>query len=73
MNNLERMKLIRLDVKDLEEAVCAYEYARKNHPNTGDLWWGLPDYHTRESIYRRIIQLRQYLLQLGKEFEHGHA
>ena len=73
MNNLDQMKLIKLGVKDLEEAVCAYEYARKKNPNTVDYLWGLPDYHTRESIYRRIVQLRQDLLQLGKEFERGHA
>lgn len=73
MNNLDRMNLIKLGVKDLEEAVCAYEYAREKHPNTWDNLWGLPNYHRRESIYRRIVQLRQDLLQLGKEFEHGHA
>ena len=73
VNNLDRMKLIKLGVKDLEVAVCAYEYARKKNPNTVDYLWGLPDYHTRESIYRRIVQLRQDLLQLGKEFERGNA
>ena len=72
MNNFDRMKLIKLGVKDLEEAVCAYECARKKNPNTWDYLWGLPDYHTRESIHRRIVQLRQDLLQLGKEFERGH-
>ena len=72
MNNLDRMKLIKLGVKDLEEAVCAYEYARKNHPEEKwDYMWDLPKYHTRESISRRIMQLRQDLLQLGKEFERG--
>ena len=73
MNNLDRMNLIKLGVKDLEEAVCTYEYAMKKNPNTGDYLWGLPDYHTRESICRRIVQLRQDLLQLGKEFERGNA
>lgn len=74
MNNLDRMKLIKLGVKDLEEAVCTYEYARKNHPDEKyDYLWGLPKYNTRESICRRINQLRQDLLQLGKEYEHGHA
>ena len=71
MNNLDQMKLIKLCVKDLDEAVCAYEYARKKNPNTLDYLWGLPKYHTRESINRRIVQLRQDLLQLGKAFEHG--
>lgn len=69
MNNLDRMKLIKLGVKDLEEAVCAYECARKKHPNTRDYLWGLPNYHTRESIYRRIVQLRQDLLLLRNEYE----
>lgn len=73
MNNLERMNLIKLCVKDLEEAVRAYECARINNPNTWDYLWGLPNYHSRESIYRRIVQLRQDLLQLGKEFEQGNA
>lgn len=73
MNNLDRMNLIKLGVKDLEEAVCAYEYARKKNPNTCDYLWGLPDYHTRESIYRRIVKLRQDLSQLGKEIEHENA
>lgn len=36
MNNLDRMKLIKLGVKDLEESVCAYEYARKKNPNIQD-------------------------------------
>lgn len=73
MNNLDRMNLIKLGVKDLEEAVRAYEYARINNPNTWEYLWGLPKYHTRESIYRRIVQLRQDLLQLGKEFERGNT
>ena len=72
MNNLERMNLIKLGVKDLEEAVRAYECARKNNPNTLDYLLELPNYHTRESIYRRIVQLRQDLLQLREEFERGH-
>ena len=73
MKNLDRIGMIKLGVKDLEEAVCAYEYARKKNPNTFDYLWGLPDYHTREAINRKIVQLLQDLLQLGKEFERGYA
>ena len=40
MNNLDQMKLIKLCVKDLDEAVCAYEGARKKNPNTVDYLWG---------------------------------
>ena len=73
MKNIDRMDLIKLHVKDLEEAVCAYEYAREKNPNTGDYLLELPNYHKRESIYRRIVQLRQDLLQLGKEIENENA
>ena len=69
MTILDRMKLIQLAVKDLNEAVNAYENARKVNPETSDVWWQLPRYHTRESIRRRIKQLRQDLLQLEKEYE----
>lgn len=73
MNNLDRMKLIMLATQDLNDAVIAYEKARKVNPETDDVWWNHPRYHTRESIRRRIKQLRQDLLQLGKEFERGNA
>lgn len=69
MNNLDLMKLIKLGVKDLEEAVCAYECARKKNPNTRDYLLELPKYHTRESINRRIVQLRHDLLLLRNEYE----
>lgn len=68
MNNLDRMKLIMLATQDMNDAVNAYEKARKLNPETDDVWWNLPRYHTRESIQRRIRQLRQDLLQLGKEY-----
>ena len=73
MKNINRMNLINLGVKDLEEAVRAYECEREKNPNTGDYRLGLPDYHTRESISRRIVQLRHDLLQIWKEFERGNA
>ena len=69
MNNLDRMKLIVLATQDLNDAVNAYEKARKVNPETDDVWWNLQRYHTRESIKRRIRQLRQDLLLLMKEYE----
>lgn len=73
MTNLDRMKLIQLAVKDLNEAVNAYENARKVNHEPYDVLWNLPRYHTRESIRRRIMQLRQDLFQLGKEYENGNS
>lgn len=69
MNNIDRMKLIKLGVKDLEEAVCAYEKAREENPGRDECFWNLPKFHTRAAIQRRIKQLRQDLLLLMKEYE----
>ena len=69
MNNLDRINLIKLGVKDLEEAVCAYEKARKENPGRYECFWNLPKHHTRAAIQRRIKQLRQDFLMLGKEYE----
>lgn len=69
MNNLDRMNLIKLGVKDLEEAVSAYEKARNENPGRGEWFWNLPKHHTRAAIQRRIKQIRQDLLLLGKEYE----
>lgn len=69
MNNLDRMNLIKLGVKDLEEAVCAYEKARKENPGRDEWFWNLPKHYTRAAIQRRIKQMRQDLLLLGKEYE----
>ena len=69
MNNLDRMKLIKLGVKDLEEAVCAYEKARKENPGRDECFWNLPKHHNRAAIQRRIKQMRQDLLMLGNEYE----
>ncbi len=69
MTKRDWIKLIKLGVKDLEEAVNAYEHARETNHGAFDYWWNLPHHHTRESICRRIVQLRQDLLLLRKEFE----
>ena len=69
MNNIDRMNLIKLGVKDLEEAASAYEKARKENPGRDECFWNLPKHHTRAAIQRRIKQLRQDLLLMGKEYE----
>lgn len=70
MTNLDRMKLLVLAVKDLEEAVIAYEKARKvNEWRDGCDLLELPKHHTRAAIQRRIKQIRQDLLLVGKEYE----
>lgn len=58
MNRHDIMQLIKYAVRDLNEAVTVYD-AECEQP--------LPPYHSRESIKRRIVQIRQDLLMLEKE------
>ena len=69
MTKRDWIKLIKLGVQDLEEAVNAYEHARETYPESYDYLLNIPHHYKRESICRRIVQLRQDLLLLGKEFE----
>lgn len=66
MKNLDRMKLIMLAAKDLEEAVmeCAKAKGDKRFAWSG---YDGPKHYSPESIRRRIVQLRQDLLMLEKE------
>lgn len=65
MSPMERMVLLMMSTQDLEEAVRAYETAKEEY---GRVWAGyaVPIYHSRESIKRRIVQMRQDLLMLAK-------
>lgn len=64
----ERIDLIMLAAKDLEEAVIAYAMA-KDHSITGRVYAGvgIPLHYSKESIERRIVQLRQDLNILREE------
>lgn len=62
----EQMRLVELAVKDLSDAVTQYSIACKRS-KYGKAAYGLdeiPRYYTRESIIRRIVQIRQDLLTL---------
>lgn len=65
MRPIDRMVLVTMSAQDLEEAVRAYEKAKKD---SGRVWAGyeVPMYHSKESIKRRIVQMRQDLLMLEK-------
>ena len=64
----ERIDLIMLAAKDLEEAVSAYAMA-KDHSITGRVYagYGIPLHYSKESIERRIVQIRQDLNILREE------
>lgn len=65
MSPMERMVLLMMSMQDLEEAVRAYEEAKEMHgAATGG--YTVPLYHSKESIKRRIVKMRQDLLMLEK-------
>lgn len=65
MTNVDHMKLIVLETKDLEEAVNAYEKAKSERKYTYE-YVDVPRCHSKEAVKRRITQLRQDLLMLKK-------
>lgn len=67
MTNLDRMKMLALAVKDLEEAVKTYEKIKAEHGGKITFSLYLPRPVTKEAIKRRITQIRQDLLLLEKE------
>ena len=66
MKNSDLMKLIALAVQDLEEAVNAYE-AEKENTKWVRAGYEVPMHYSKESIMRRITQLRQnlWMLEIG--------
>ena len=66
MTNLDRMKMLALEVKNLEEAVKTYEKTKANKDRPV-YTWELPRHCTKEAIKRLITQIRQDLLLLEKE------
>lgn len=65
MTNLDRMKMLALAVKDLEDAVKTYEKA-KTDKGSPVYVWDVPRHCTKEAIKRRITQIRQDLLMLER-------
>lgn len=62
----EQMRLVELAVKDLSDAVTQYSLACERS-KYGKAAYGvdeIPRYYTKESIIRRIVQIRQDLLIL---------
>ena len=65
MTNFDRLKMLMLAAKDLEDAVKEYERAKASN-----LWVRagveVPLHCSKEAIKRRITQIRQDLLLLEK-------
>lgn len=68
MKITDRIDLLMLSAKALEESVKAYAKA-KNDAHGGMVWAGInvPLHYSKESIERRIVQMRQELNLLREE------
>lgn len=66
MTNLDRMKMLVLATKDLEDTVEAYEKAKADKGSAVYVW-DVPRHYTKEAVKRRITQIRRDLLLLEKE------
>lgn len=68
MKTPERMKLISLQMKDLSDAVADRDKAIKQHAG-GVPYWQLciPPRAKKEAIKRRVMQIRQDLMELTRE------
>ena len=64
----ERIDLLMLSAKDLEEAVRAYVTAQEITPNSRVYaGYGVPLHYSKEAIQWRIVQMRQDLNVLREE------
>lgn len=66
MDNTERVKMIRLMAKELEESVTAYQNAcvkKGNHPVC--VGCDVSISNSKGAIERKIVHMRQALLDLG--------
>lgn len=70
MKPMERMVLLMMSVQDLSEAVEIYAKCMEDN---GHVYSGydVPLYHSKDSIKRRIVQMRQNLLMLQNEIDKG--
>lgn len=68
MDNTERVKMIRLMAKELEESVAAYQNARAQKENRHVYAeCDVSISNSKGAIQRKIIHMRQTLLDLGQK------
>lgn len=72
MKITDRINLLMLQARALEEAVMAYVTAQKAAPN-GRVYagYGVPLHCSKEAIERRIVQMRQDLNILREELRNA--
>lgn len=64
MNNNERAEMLRLMAEELNDSISAYEGAKKK-PTT-QVYGSMTASNTAAAIKRKIVHMRQVLLDLGE-------
>lgn len=66
MNNCERVEMLRLMAEELNDSISTYEGAKKGPKDATQAYGGVPASSTAAAIKRKIVHMRQVLLDLGE-------
>lgn len=67
MNNSERAEMLRLMAEELNDSISAYEGAKKKPKDVTQTYGGVTVSNTATAIKRKIVHMRQVLLDLGEQ------
>lgn len=66
MNNCERADMLRLMAEELNDSISAYEGAKKKPKDATQVYGSMTASNTAAAIKRKIVHMRQVLLDLGE-------
>ncbi len=66
MNNSERTEMLRLMAEELNDSISAYEKAKRENGGATQAYGSVTASNTATAIRRKIIHMRQALLDLGE-------
>lgn len=66
MNNNERADMLRLMAEELNDSISAYEGAKKTPKDATQVYGSMTASNTAAAIKRKIVHMRQVLLDLGE-------
>lgn len=66
MNNNERAEILRLMAEELNDSISAYEGAKKKPKDATQAYGSVTASNTAAAIKRKIVHMRQVLLDLGE-------
>lgn len=66
MNNCERVEMLRLMAEELNDSISTYEGAKKRTKDATQVYGSMTASNTAAAIKRKIVHMRQVLLDLGE-------